>query len=273
MTDHDRLDELASAHLDGATSPEEAAFIAADPALQARVEELRAVRDAVGALPRVDPARRDAALAAALAAFEDDGRETTGPIAPVRSLTAVAARRGPSPRARRLVGAAAAVVLLVALAPLIGKLGGSDDDRADQATGFEETGGAIGGEASDGGGSAPEADTDGDVPSTTTAEHLLDLGAYESFAALEAAVGADGAADFGGGLEAAPSFGGDDTDAACAPGVARQASSEGATAITTAIATVGGTPVVVLITTDASGGRTVRVYGADACTLLSERSL
>ena len=72
MTDP-TFDELASAHLDGATTPEEAARVAADPALQARVEELRRIRDAVAEVPSVDPARRDAAIAAALAAFADDG--------------------------------------------------------------------------------------------------------------------------------------------------------------------------------------------------------
>ena len=58
MTDPHDLDELASAHLDGATSPEEAALVDADPALQARVEELRAVRDAVWA--RCPPSTRPA---------------------------------------------------------------------------------------------------------------------------------------------------------------------------------------------------------------------
>ena len=64
MTDHDPLDDLASAHLDGVTTPEEAARVAADPELVARVEALRAVRAAVASSPAADPDRREQAIAA-----------------------------------------------------------------------------------------------------------------------------------------------------------------------------------------------------------------
>jgi hypothetical protein len=113
MTDlpHDPLDELASAHLDGLTSPDEARRIEDDPALVERVARLRAARDAVRVADRpVDPERRELAIAAALAAA--DGPAT----APVTSLAEVRARRGP-PTWVRLVGAAAAVALAALLIP------------------------------------------------------------------------------------------------------------------------------------------------------------
>ena len=73
MTDDtfDPRDELASAHLDGATTPTEAEEVAGDPELAARVEGFAATREAVrtGDLP-IDEERRETAIAAALAAFD-----------------------------------------------------------------------------------------------------------------------------------------------------------------------------------------------------------
>ena len=43
------MDELASAYLDGDATPQEAAQVESDPRLQELVEELRAVRNLVGA--------------------------------------------------------------------------------------------------------------------------------------------------------------------------------------------------------------------------------
>ncbi|MEM7273326.1 MAG: hypothetical protein AAF547_09625 [Actinomycetota bacterium] len=77
MTD-DELDALASAYLDGEATPEEVALVERDPALLARVEELRAVGDLV-AQPPAGPgdAVRAAQLAAAMAAFDDLGLDGT----------------------------------------------------------------------------------------------------------------------------------------------------------------------------------------------------
>ena len=50
----DELDELASAVLDGEATTEERARAADDPAVAGRVEELRAVSDAVGDVPALD---------------------------------------------------------------------------------------------------------------------------------------------------------------------------------------------------------------------------
>ena len=136
MTHPDPLDELASAHLDGATTPEEAARAEADPDLLARVEALRAVRAALAVAPLVDDERREHAIAAALAAY-DEQRRAPGAVA-VGSLTPLAARRHrPSPRAWRVVGAAAAVAALAALVPLLASLSSdssSDSSSDDSAT-------------------------------------------------------------------------------------------------------------------------------------------
>ena len=128
MTDPHDFDELASAHLDGATSPEEAALVAADPALQARVEELRAVRDALArGCPPVDADRRDAAIAAALAAFDEDA-EPERPTAPVTAARAAARL---SPTAVRVLergrGRRAPRALLV---PLLASIDDGGDDEA-----------------------------------------------------------------------------------------------------------------------------------------------
>lgn len=274
MTD-DRTDELASAHLDGATSPEEAAQVAADPALQARVEELRAVRAAVGALPPVDTARRDVAIAAAVFAFEDGAsRAEDVASAGVTSLAAVAARRGPSPRALRLVGVAAAVILLAALVPLLGQLGRSDDttETATRGRTFEETGGATSDDAGDKAESAPAAGSL--VPDDTTTETAApptDLGHFDDLPALVAAIDARAALQIGGAateVEAGSDGGGN-----CLSEQSTQFRANGARTIDIATAIVGGDEVVALIVTGASGTRSWQIFLDDTCTRLAERTL
>jgi hypothetical protein len=85
MTDDalDPRDELASAHLDGATTPDEAAQVAGDEDLEARVAAFAASREAVRAVGGpVDEARREAAIAAAPPALAAD----LGPHADLGSL-------------------------------------------------------------------------------------------------------------------------------------------------------------------------------------------
>jgi hypothetical protein len=273
MTDHhlpdpdaDDLDALASAHLDGATSAEEAARVAGDPALQARVEELRAVREAVAALPPVDTARREVAIAAALAAFAEDGAAASAspPLAPVTSLATVTARRRPSPtRVMRVVGAAAAVVLLAALVPLLGKLGGSDDDAASTA----EDAGAVA-DTIDGG--APMAEGGAAMPTSTTAASVeLALGRFDDLADLVAALEEPPHAVLDApGTESAGDAG---ADARCA--VDRETAASGSGQVTAATATVADEPVIVLLLTDADGARSVRVLDAATCSVLLAREL
>ena len=266
MTDHEPLDDLASAHLDGTTSPDEAAQVAADPALLARVEALRAVRAAVGAMPPVDPARRDAAITAAVTAFEEAGREEpSNGRARVTTLSEVRARRGPPARILRLVGAAAVVLLLAALVPLVANLGSSSDD-ADSAgdAAFEETGSSIGGDTD--GASAPEATEDaattGDQRTNTVA-----LGDYDSLDELAAAVRGDRAPNYSLGLpDRAES-------ASCASDGLLEPSAGGASIVGRRTASISGAPVLVIITSDADGDRVLRVYRVADCSLVGERRL
>jgi len=271
MTDHlhpdpqpDDLDELASAHLDGTTSAEEAARVAADPALLARVEELRAVRDAVAALPPIDPARREAAIAASLAAFAEEGAAAAA-LAPVASLAAVAARQRQSPaRYLRLVGAAAAVVLLAALVPLLGKLGESDDAAEATSGGFEDAGSSIGE-------SAPEAAADsGAGATTTTAAGATYLGSYASLADLVAAIEDRDESDAGSDASTLGAQG--SNGSGCPTDRSDELTGSSKSAIVSS-ATVAGDPVVVVILSAPDGARTLLVFSADGCERLLERSL
>ena len=148
MTDHDDLDpldELASNHLDGRTTAAEAARIAGDAELQARVDAMAAVRDALRAPVHVDDLDRDRAIAAALSAFDDDGAVAP----PVADLREVAARRRLPSRTMRVVGIAAAAVALALAVPVLSALDGGDadeeassaDEAAEEAASAEEASG------------------------------------------------------------------------------------------------------------------------------------
>jgi hypothetical protein len=262
MTDP-ALDELASAHLDGATSREEAARIAADPALQARVEELRRVRAAMGSPVAIDPARREAAIAAALAAFADTEDDEDSASAPVGPLATLAARRGPSPRAVRVLGAAAAVVLLALLVPLLGRLALSADD--DSEASFESTGAAIEGaspDAQDSGAAAPT--------STTAALGDEDLGAFDDLQALAETLSGTDALAFEDGAESEAAT---PAEGRCTAETTEERAG-GTTVVDRALATVSGEPVIVVIVRGTvSGPGTLRVYRVADCTLVAELPL
>jgi hypothetical protein len=123
MADHDNLDavELASAYLDGEATADERARVEGDPALLAEVERLRRVRDAVAATSPAPPAQRDAAIAQALAAFDE--LQVDAPTPP--NVVPMSSRR----RARWMQGltAAAAAVVLVLGGIVIANRGGGDD--------------------------------------------------------------------------------------------------------------------------------------------------
>jgi hypothetical protein len=98
------FDELASAYLDGEVTPDERALVDGDPAVLARVEELRLARDALASTPVVAPApeARDAAIRAAVG------------VADVVDLTRMRTRRR-----LRLVAVAAAVLVVIGAAGLV----------------------------------------------------------------------------------------------------------------------------------------------------------
>jgi hypothetical protein len=159
MNDEQQL--LASAYLDDALTDEERTRAEADPDVMAAVEQLRELRRALSAVDPPDRARRDAAINAALAAFDAERRPAAPP--PVSSL---ASRRA----SKWIVAAAAALVLVIAGGILAsrGDDGGGDDSAGGGAAATEaatdeqllsDTAGG-GAEATTGGTAAtPEADT------------------------------------------------------------------------------------------------------------------
>lgn len=121
----DRLDDLASAHLDRVTTAREDQEIAQDSEVEARIDAMRRVRNALRSSTQpTDPDRRDRAISAALAAFDDLHRG--GSIEPT-GVTRLASGRSLSPRAR-ILSAAAAVLLLAALVPALARLGRDDSN-------------------------------------------------------------------------------------------------------------------------------------------------
>jgi hypothetical protein len=152
MDDHLRTpDELASAYLDDELDDAARAQVESDPALLARVDELRAVQALLSTPPpALDPTRREAMIAAALIAFDEgatasgvDDRPTapvtaSGPVPEGAAVVSIASRR------RRITGwvaaAAAAVVLVAGVGMALDRSGGDDTDAADQATQSKEEG-------------------------------------------------------------------------------------------------------------------------------------
>ena len=126
MTDESlRADELVSAYLDGEATPAEIAEVEQDVALMARVEQLRAVRDAVAApVPAVSEERRDQTISAALAVASEEAAQR-------REAKTVPIRR----RRETLLAVAAAAMLVAAIvsAGLIASRGG--DEAAETASG------------------------------------------------------------------------------------------------------------------------------------------
>ena len=258
MTEPHDPDELASAYLDGAASAEETIQVESDPALLARVDELRAVRQALGELPPVDAARRDAAVDAALAAFDDDALATA--LRPA-TVTPLAPRRGLSAGAIKALSAAAVVLLLI-LVPLLLFDGSGDDDAAS----FDATGDAMEG-AEDGGAGAETAEEAADTtvaaPSSggTESNALSDVGSYEDLDALAAAVAFALTED----RTTDPAF-------TLSPDTARCVT-DAPPGAETGAATMGGEPVEVLVTANSDGTRTLTVYDRTSCLVLGVRAL
>lgn len=148
------FDELISAYIDGATTPEETARVDADPELRAAADRLRALAGEVGRVSRPTPEMRSAHLAAALYAFDGLGADEAGngsltlaeadsqantdsqtEADGVVSLDQRRARRQAAPTSRpggipSWLGAAAAAVVVVGGLGVAFQLSGSSDDDA-----------------------------------------------------------------------------------------------------------------------------------------------
>jgi hypothetical protein len=264
MTDPHDLDELASAHLDGTTSPEEGARLAADPDLMARVEaradELRAVRLALAEPPAVDAGRRDAAIAAALDAFDEE----VAPAGAAATVTPLAPRRGLSPRTVRALGAAAVLLLVAVLVPLLAHRRDDDDSASFESTGqaLETTvAGSDGDSPLNDKSLAPEAQQDAG-PGAVAAPTSSYLGSFEDVDALAAAVADDTAR-----ATSQRSFDAEDSNSGslCVP----------LTSSTSAVwfAAVGRTQVEVHVDTASDGTRTMTVLERGTCDQLDRREL
>ena len=127
-----REDELASAYLDGEATPAEIAKVEASDALLARVEEFRALRDAVA--EPVTPLPED---------LQDDLIGAALGVAEAEEAARLEAKVVPLQRPQRLLLAMAAVVVLLAAVVgtgLIASRGGDDfDESATLATAMTES--------------------------------------------------------------------------------------------------------------------------------------
>jgi hypothetical protein len=188
----------------------------------ARMAEIESTRAALrGApVPPSDPAVRERAIAAALAAFDDAASPPAAPRAPVGDLAARQDRRGPRRRGRpRWLGAAAAVAVLAAAAAGLATLGTSSnsDDVATSAGAPEAGGSASEGVQEESGAAADAPAPGGGADDETLAEEVPpgaphaagDLGSFASADDLRtrAARDADSTGATDGGGEAAASAG------------------------------------------------------------------
>ena len=276
MSDHDDptpTDDLASAHLDGETTSEEAARVAADPEVRSRLEALREVRDGLRASAvdaPIDPRQRDSAIAAALDAVDEEGAaapDADRPGAPL-PLAPRTPRRAPAGR-WRAIGIAAAVALVALAVPLLSRLGSDDaEDLAssgDAAT--EESTTSVGNES----GAALGAAEDSSAYAATA--DRAPLGTFDDVDELAAAVRTQ--------LdqsrlqsEAAPAAGGADEPAVASPCAAEaERKAAGGTRSFEGYASLDGVTVVVLVVEQDDGSRTLVLLDAEECTEVTTRAL
>lgn len=271
-------DELVSAVLDGAATPAERARVEGDPALTARLEQLRAVRDAVARpvapLDEVTTRRLlDRALAATDEAAADAAAATVATTAAVATTTSSGRRSDArSHRGLRLAGIAAAVAVALLAVPLLGSLGSDDGD--DDQVAFDE----VGEELSDAGGSAESAPSAESLEAAEGEAMLhsdertapIDLGALPDIEAVTATA-ARAADDESLTADTASSAGtdGDAEDDDLYSGVCEVAPA-GDALILDAVATVDGDVVVVKVWADGGDRRVVQVIDPVTCALLDE---
>ena len=179
------LDELASALLDGELGDADAAAARARPDVVARAAAMEDARRALRDLPVPPHAGRDRAVAAALAAFDDEVAGGTGwsPPAPL----------GPPPRrAQRWLAAAAAAAVLAGLAGLAVATAGDGDDHDMAGSAEEATAGDDSADASGEGGGGPDEEVAEEAPRADTEASdqlaVAEAGHLGTFASADALV-------------------------------------------------------------------------------------
>jgi hypothetical protein len=134
MADNDDRNavDLASAYLDGEATADERARVEGDAVLMAEVARLRQVRDAVATIPPAPAEAREAAIAAAMAAFDElpvEPPDTEQPAAP-SNVTSLERRRQVRTMQAVTAAAAAAVVLVIGGFVIANRGGGDDESTA-----------------------------------------------------------------------------------------------------------------------------------------------
>jgi hypothetical protein len=339
MTPSRDVDELASALIDGALGPDEAAAARRDPAVATRAAEMQAAREAVRLVPPPDPGRLDATIAAALASAGPTAAEpggpwavvddpaaaggldapapspTTGPATgtppaptppppdPVRMPARPPEGRGGSmvpmgPRRRRWtdprwLGAAAAVVLVLAVGGVLAAQSSPSDDNGDQTASADmesapSTSGSESGSDAGGGGGTEEGRTEGDGDSSSAAPNeaapgaapdqstsgsaggVVDLGSADSgddLAERAARALADGTADQRGNEGQSSDEGSLSASSGCLDPLA----TESGPLLLEARATLEGRDVYVWVHDDGPSRRMVAVSTDVLCTVLVDR--
>jgi hypothetical protein len=175
MTDFD-ADELVSAVLDGEATADERARVEEDPALSARLAELRTVRDALAASTPVPSEReRDAAIAAAIRSAPGDLQQ----------------RRRQRQRLARVASIAAAVLVFAVVVAGIAALSRHDSNNRAASSAAAASSSPAGSEAV--GAVAPSAESAAAAGTpnpalSATAPVVADLGSFATRDALVTAV-------------------------------------------------------------------------------------
>lgn len=259
--------ELASAHLDGEAGADERAR-AQDAAVQAHLAAFRDVAGQVRDVPPPAPGMLDDHVAAAMAAFDPQGR-----VVPMAS-------RRPEPWWQRIpLGAVAAALVAIALVGAIGLASRSgEDDSADTATGALESAdegaesGSAGGGTSEDFGAAADAMEEGPVLESDAGGVTRAYDSYEALAddlrqeLAAAAPSAGGGASASAAPEAERGEGGDPCDAVDLLGLDPAA--------VVLVRNVLVTPsTVTAVVHDADDGRRLTVVDDASCTVAFDRVL
>jgi hypothetical protein len=126
---------LANAFLDGELTAEERRIAEADPEVMTEVERLRALQAELRDVPAPTAAAREAAISAAMAAFDSSvADEVSHGVTDEPSGAPVVPFR-PRPAYAKYLGVAAAFVAVAGLGIILARAGqGGDDDSSDAAT-------------------------------------------------------------------------------------------------------------------------------------------